>query len=79
MSKPLEMFRSAAFDPETVKTLCDAFEKARKSLHDTGQPSIVNEVIAERLISLAQQGERDPDQLCERALSALGNKAVFEE
>ena len=67
------------FDPETVKTLCDAYDKACKSLHDTGQPHIVSEVIAQRMISLAEQGERDPDRLCEGALSALGNKAVFEK
>ena len=40
-------------------------------LHDRGQPDIVNEVIAERIISLAKKGERDPDKLCEGALVAL--------
>ncbi len=79
MTDPLEMFRAAAFDPETVKALGDAYEKARKSLHDTGQPPIVREVIAARLVSLAKQGERNADRLCEKALSALGNKAVFEK
>jgi hypothetical protein len=81
-----DLFRATAFDPETVKTLCDAYDKtlcdaydkARKSPHDTGQPPIVNEIIAQRIIALAQQGERDPDRLCAGALSALGNKAVFE-
>ena len=60
------MFRAAAFDPATVKVLCDAYDKARKSLHDRGQPSIVREVIAARLISLAAQGGRDADRLCEK-------------
>ena len=73
-----DLFRGTAFDPETVKTLFDAYDKARKSLHDTGQPPIVNEIIAQRIIALAQQGERDPDRLCAGALSALGNKAEFE-
>ena len=78
MGTILDLFQEAALDPETVKTLCDAYEKACKSLHDTGQPQIVNEIIAERIIALAKQGERDPDRLCAGALSALGNKAVFE-
>ncbi|HYC17299.1 MAG TPA: hypothetical protein VEC94_08835 [Pseudolabrys sp.] len=73
-----DLFHAAAFDPETVKLLCDAYERARKSLHDTGQPDIVNEIIAQRMIALAKQGERDPEKLCEGALKALGNKAVFE-
>jgi len=72
-----DLFRTTAFDTETVKTLCDAYDKARKSLHDTGQPRIVNEIIAQRMIALAEKGERDPDRLCAGALIALGNNAVF--
>ena len=79
MTTIVDLFQSTAFDPETVKLLCDAYNKACRSLHDTGQPYIVNEIIARRIISLAQQGERDPDKLCAGALSALGSKAVFEE
>ena len=40
--------------------LCDAYDKVSKSLHDAGQPDIVKEVIARRIISLAKKGERDP-------------------
>jgi len=75
----VELFREAAFDPEAVAVLCAAFEKARKSLHDTGQPPVVQEVIARRIIACAQRGERDPDKLCEDALAALGPQAVFEK
>jgi hypothetical protein len=43
-----------------------------------GQPYVINEVIARRIISLARQGERDVDKLCEGALgAALGSKAVY--
>ncbi len=71
----VDLFCSTAFDPETVKLLGDAYDKARKSLHDNGQPHIVNEVIAERIISLAKQGERDSDSLCNRALTAIKDRA----
>ena len=53
--------------------------KASRSLRDNGQPDIVKEVIARRIISLAQKGERDPDRLCARALAALGDKAEFKK
>ena len=76
MSSIFDLVHSTAFDPETVKALCDAYDKARASLHDTGQPYIVNEVIAQRLISLAKQGERDPDRLCANALIGLGDKGA---
>ena len=78
MSKAVALFQRAEFGPETVDILGQAYEKAQKSLHDKGQPNIVQEVIAERIIAAAQTGERDPDKLCEKALIALGNKAVFE-
>ncbi len=74
MTKPLEMFHATAFDPDTVKVLCDAYEKARKSLHDTDQPSIANEVVAERIFRLALQGERDADRLCERRFQRSATK-----
>lgn len=79
MGTIVELFKETAFDPETVKTLGDAFEKARKALHDTGQPAIVNEIIARRIIALAEKGERDPDRLCAGALQALGTKADFQK
>jgi hypothetical protein len=78
MLKPIALFQKAALDSETVAILSHAFELARKSLYDTGQPYMVQRIIAERIIAAAKQGERDPEKLCESALKALGNKAVFE-
>ena len=76
MSKVVALFEHTAFDPETI--LEAAYEKARRSLHDKGQPALVQEIIAQRIIAAAQTGERNPEKLCETALTALGNKAVFE-
>jgi hypothetical protein len=50
----------------------EAFDTACKDLHDTGQPPIVYEVIAVRIISAAKNGERDPVRLRNAGLSALG-------
>ncbi len=80
----IELFRPTAFDPETLSMLCKAYEQTHKwlhdngqlhMLHDNGQLHIVNEVIAQRIIALAEKGERDPDRLCAGALTALGDKA----
>lgn len=60
------------FDPDTAAMLGAVFDKAIASLHDTGQPEIVREAIARRIIALAAKGERDPDNLCKAALAALG-------
>lgn len=58
--------------------LCDAYDRACKSLHDTGQPYIVREVIAQHVIALAKQGERNPARLCEDALKAVPDKLKFD-
>jgi hypothetical protein len=42
------------------------------SLRDNGQPDLVRQIIAKRIIEVARKGERDPDELCARALQALG-------
>jgi hypothetical protein len=67
--------RDTAFDPDTLQALCQAYDKTLAQLRDTGQPRIVKEVIAERIIALAKTGERNPDRLCAEALGdtfALG-------
>lgn len=59
------------FDPETTAVLGAAFDEALAALDDTGQPELVKEAIAKRIILLASKGERDPDRLCAAALAAL--------
>lgn len=61
-----------SFDPETIEIMGLAYDKAKRHLHDTGQPELVQQVIAERIIFIAGTGERDPDRIARRALEALG-------
>ena len=49
-----------------------AFDKVCRSLHDSGQPRFVKEVIAKRIIDLAREGESDPERLCDMTLKSLG-------
>jgi hypothetical protein len=60
-----------AFDDDTVKVLGEAFDAACKELHDTGQPEIVREIIAKRIIEAATKGERDPARLRDAGLAGL--------
>jgi hypothetical protein len=48
--------------------MSEAFEAALKELQDTGQPNVVREVIAQRIIQAARLGERDLVRLREAAL-----------
>ena len=60
------------FDENATKIMGEAFDSACKELHDKGQPQIVYEVIAKRIIDAAKKGERDPIQLRKAGLTALG-------
>jgi hypothetical protein len=50
----------------------EAFDAACQELHDKGQPQLVYEVIARRIIDAAKKGERDPVQLRNVGLAGLG-------
>jgi hypothetical protein len=72
MADIFPFFRGAAFDYDATRAMGEAFDRACHSLHDIGQPTLVREIIATRIIEVARNGERDPDELCSRALKALG-------
>ena len=60
------------FDDNATRIMGEAFDSACKELHDKGQPEIVYEVIAKRIIDAAKKGERDPVRLRNVGLAALG-------
>ena len=66
------LIRNAAFEPETVAVISDAFDRACAATAQAGEPSLIQPVIATCIIELAKTGERQPQVLCDRALEALG-------
>ena len=68
----LPFLHDVSFDPDTTHIMGKAFDGACKELHDIGQSDLVKTVIAKRIIQIAGKGERDPNQLCKRALQAVG-------
>ena len=71
-ARVIPFFRDVSFDPDTPHIMGQAFDGACKELHDIGQSDLVKTVIAKRIIAIAKTGERDPNQLCKRALKAIG-------
>ena len=62
----------SVFDDHATEVMGAAFDAACQELHDKGQPPIVYEVIAKRIIDAAKNGERDPIQLRNIGLAGLG-------
>jgi hypothetical protein len=67
----LERVEAGEFDANALQAMGAAFDAACTALHDTGQPQVVREVIADRIIEEARHGERDPQRLCDYALAGI--------
>jgi len=59
------------FDDAATKAIGEAFDTACEALHDGGQPTVVYEVLARRIIAAARKGERDVGRLRNIALEAI--------
>ncbi|HEY6903124.1 MAG TPA: hypothetical protein VI216_02365 [Candidatus Acidoferrales bacterium] len=62
--------QNIAFDDAATSAMGAAFDKACKSLQGLG--SAVPEIIANRIVAAAKNGERDVARLYEQALQAFG-------
>jgi hypothetical protein len=49
-----------------------AFDKVCSSIEESDRSEFVRELIARRVIAMAERGERDPDKLAEAASASLG-------
>ena len=65
------MIRESVFEPEAIERMTAAYEHALKVLQLNDRNDPITEVVARKIIEIAEVGERDPDRLCERALAAL--------
>lgn len=71
MGSILPFLPRGIFDDAATKVMGAAFDAARKALDDTGQPELVQEVMARRIIVAARKGERELTKLRDAALTAL--------
>jgi hypothetical protein len=60
-----------AFEPEVVDAMSVAFDAACKSLGLRPRSDPASELVAKKVIELAQRGVRDPARLRERVLHEL--------
>ena len=67
---PHRLIEGAAFEPEVIALLIQAYETAVKRV-GKGQPLPVLEAIATRIIETAVLGERDPQQMVAYAIRGI--------
>jgi len=76
---PFSRKAGTVFDDRITEIMGEAFDSACKELHDSGQPAIVYEVIARRIIDATGTGERDPVRLRKVGLAALNRQDLRRE
>ena len=67
-----QLFQNTAFGPEEITVLVAAYERTLKKLGVVERGDPLTEMIAKKIIEIAQRGERDPEQLTALAMSELG-------
>ncbi len=78
MAEALKFFRETAFNPETIQILADALNEALGRLGQSGSPLArpaysrgMREVVAKRIIEMAQRGVEDRKALVTDALQFI--------
>jgi len=64
------MIKNIWFDDAATSAMGEAFDNACKLLRNVG--SAMPAIVADRIIDVAKNGERDPARLYEQALKAFG-------
>ena len=68
----LQLLKGSAFDPEQIKVMTEAYEATLKSLHLKAGTDSINEIIAKKIVNIAQANEHDPKRICARTIKELG-------
>ena len=64
--------KDVSFDEQALRAMGEAFDQACDVLGTIGVGATVREIMAKRIIDVAQTSERDPSCLYRQALKALG-------
>jgi hypothetical protein len=68
------IFQERAFEPEAVICMARAYETALVALRLSDRQDPLTEIVARKIVEIAETGERDPSRLRDKALEELGRK-----
>jgi hypothetical protein len=74
----IPLLAQSAFEPEMIETLVSVFETAWRKVEQSGSKlaapayeRAAQEILAKRIIEMAQRGEREPSELADDAVTYL--------
>lgn len=65
------LLKFSVFEPEQITRMTAAYENALVALQLTDREDPITELVARKIIEVAQTGDLDPVHLCEKALGEL--------
>ena len=68
------LLQNGAFNPEDIKRMTTAYEKALVVLGLNHRSGPVTENVAKHIILVTQTGEKDPDTICDIALKLISQE-----
>jgi len=66
------LLQNSAFGPDEIKRMTTAYEDALRVLGFVDRTDAITEIIANKVIEIAQTGERDPFRIRARAVADFG-------
>jgi hypothetical protein len=65
------LFQKTAFEPEDVKRMSEAYERALIQLGLTDRNDPLTETVAKLIVEIAQTGVKDPEMICDLAIKRV--------
>jgi hypothetical protein len=66
------LLQNSAFGPDEIKRMTTAYEDALRVLGFVDRTDAITEIVAKKVIEIAQTGERDPFRIRARAIADVG-------
>ena len=70
------LIANGSFGPDEIEAMTAAYEGALIDLRLTDRDDPITEIIAKSIVNVTATGERDPVQIKERAINALGVRRI---
>ena len=67
-----KLIANGSFGPDEIRVMSEAYNAALVALQLSNDDDPITELIAKSIINVSAAGERDPAQVAERAINALG-------
>ena len=67
-----KLIATGSFGPDEIEVMKAAYEAALVDVGVTNREDPITELIAKSIVNVTASGKRDPKQVMERALNALG-------